>query len=72
MTPARHGPFSGSLDPESIAAYIAATGDHTTTVLNGLAVPAVFPVILVFAAQEAARTDIPAAAWQHVRGGVHG
>jgi acyl dehydratase len=72
VAPARHGPFSGSLDPESIAAYITATGDHTTTVLNGLAVPAVFPVILVFAAQEAARTDVPAAAWQYVRGGVHG
>ena len=36
------------------------------------AVPAVFPVILVFAAQEAARADLPAAAWERARGGVHG
>ena len=40
--------------------------------LDGQAVPAVFPVILVFAAQEAARADVPAEAWQRVRGGVHG
>jgi acyl dehydratase len=68
----RHGPFSGRLGPDAIAAYAAATGDHSPAVLGGLAVPAVFPVILVFAAQEAARADLPAAAWDRARGGVHG
>jgi acyl dehydratase len=72
VAPVRHGPFHGRLAPEAIAAYAAATGDSTTAVLDGLAVPAVFPVILVFTPQEAARADVPAAAWQHVRGGVHG
>jgi MaoC like domain len=72
VTPARHGPFSGRLEPDVIADYAAATGDQTPSVLNGLAVPAVFPVILVFGAQEAARGDLPAAAWEHTRGGVHG
>ena len=72
VAPVRHGPFAGHLAPESIAAYAAATGDQTSTVLDGRAVPAVFPVILVFAAHEAARADVPAAAWQRVRGGVHG
>jgi acyl dehydratase len=68
----RHGPFLGRLEPDAIAAYAAATGDQTVAVRTGLAVPAVFPVILVFAAQEAARADLPAAAWERVRGGVHG
>ncbi len=40
--------------------------------LGGLAVPAVFPVILVFTPNEAARGDLPESVWQHVRGGVHG
>jgi acyl dehydratase len=72
VAPVRHGPFPGHLAPEAIAAYAAATGDQTAAVLDGRAVPAVFPVILVFTAQEAARADVPEAAWQHVRGGVHG
>jgi acyl dehydratase len=72
VSPARHGPFPGELKPDGIAAYAAATGDATAAVLDGRAVPAVFPVILVFTAQEAARADLPAAAWQRVRGGVHG
>ncbi|HET6733872.1 MaoC/PaaZ C-terminal domain-containing protein [Mycobacterium sp.] len=72
VAPVRHGPFRGSLQPQNIAAYAAATGDSTAAVLNGHAVPAVFPVILVFAPQEAARADVPQAAWQRVRGGVHG
>ncbi len=55
-----------------IAAYAAATGDRTASVLDGLAVPAVFPVILVFTPNEAARGDLPESIWQHVRGGVHG
>ena len=72
VAPSRRGPFPGLLRPDAIAAYAAATGDHTPAVLEGLAVPAVFPVILVFGAQEAARADLPAAAWERVGGGVHG
>ena len=72
VNPARHGPFPGRLDPDSVASYAAATCDDTASVLAGRAVPAVFPVILVFSAQEAARIDVPAAAWRRVRGGVHG
>jgi acyl dehydratase len=72
LAPARHGPFPGRLAPETIAAYAAATGDRTSAVLDGLAVPAVFPVILIFTPQEAARADVPEAVWQRVRGGVHG
>jgi acyl dehydratase len=72
LNPARHGPFPGRLAPETIAAYAAATGDHTAAVLDGRAVPAVFPVILIFTPEEAARADVPEGVWQHVRGGVHG
>jgi acyl dehydratase len=72
VAPARHGPFRARLKPDVIADYAAATGDQTPTVLRGLAVPAVFPVILVFEAQEAARADLPSAAWERARGGVHG
>jgi acyl dehydratase len=72
VNPARHGPFPGRLATESIVAYTAATGDQTAAVLDGGAVPAVFPVILVFDAQEAARADVPEAVWQRIRGGVHG
>ena len=72
LAPVRHGPFPGHLAPDDIAAYAAATGDRTAAVLDGLAVPAVFPVILVFTPQEAARADVPDAVWQRVRGGVHG
>ena len=67
LAPARHGPFPGRLAPETIAAYAAATGDRTSAVLDGLAVPAVFPVILIFTPQEAARADVPEAVWQRVR-----
>lgn len=67
-----HGPFAGSPDPEAIARYVAATGDRTASVLDGLATPAVFPVILVFAPNEAARGDLPKSVWRHVRGGLHG
>ena len=72
VAPSRHGSFPGLLRPDAIAAYAAATGDHTPAVLEGLAVPVVFPVILVFGAQEAARAYLPAAAWERVGGGVHG
>lgn len=72
VAPTRHGPFSGRLAPDVIAAYAGATGDQTGAVQDGSAVPAVFPVILVFEAQEAARADLPAAVWDRTRGGVHG
>src|SRR4030088_2545672 len=72
LAPVRHGPFPGHLAPEHIAASAAATGDQTAAVLAGRAVPVVFPVILVFTPQEAARADVPEAVWQRVRGGVHG
>ncbi|HEX4586821.1 MAG TPA: MaoC/PaaZ C-terminal domain-containing protein [Mycobacterium sp.] len=72
VAPARHGPFRGRVEPGAVAAYAAATGDATRAVRSGLAVPAVFPVILVFDAQEAARADLPATAWERARGGVHG
>jgi acyl dehydratase len=35
-------------------------------------VPAVFPAILVFTAQETARADLPDGIWSDVTGGVHG
>jgi acyl dehydratase len=72
LAPARHGPFSGDIAPGTVAAYAAATGETNPAVLAGRAVPAVFPVILVFAAQDAARADVPEAIWQSIRGGVHG
>jgi acyl dehydratase len=68
----RHGPFAGRIEPGRIAAYAAATGDQSAAALTGAAVPAVFPVILAFGAQQAANGDLPAAAWQQAYGGVHG
>ena len=72
VNPGRHGPYPGRLDPDGISAYAAATGDDTASVVAGLAVPVIFPVILVFTAVETARADVPAEAWERVRGGVHG
>jgi acyl dehydratase len=72
VNPARHGPFPGRMEAGAIRAYAAATGDDTASVAAGTAVPAIFPVTLVFAAVEAARADVPTEAWQRVRGGVHG
>ena len=72
VNPGRHGPYPGRLDPDGISAYAAATGDDTASVAAGLAVPATFPAILVFSAVETARADVPAEAWERVRGGVHG
>jgi acyl dehydratase len=72
LAPSRHGPFAGMLAPDAIAVYAAATGDPTTSVLDGSAVPAVFPVILIFEPQEAARADVPESVWHRIRGGVHG
>jgi acyl dehydratase len=69
---ARHGPFPGTLDPETIAAYAAATNDTAPAVRAGRAVPATLPVILVFAAQAAANGDVPAAVYEQARTGVHG
>jgi acyl dehydratase len=68
----RHGPFAGFLDPETITRYAAVTGDRTAAVLDGNAVPVVFPVLLVFAPNEVARADLPDAAYRGARGGVHG
>jgi len=68
----RHGPFPGVLDQERIVAYAGATGESTRAVQAGEAVPAVFPIILAFEAQEAARADLPDGIWERVRGGVHG
>ncbi|HZQ30320.1 MAG TPA: MaoC/PaaZ C-terminal domain-containing protein [Mycobacterium sp.] len=68
----RHGPYLDRLAADRIAAYAAATGDDTRGVLTGRAVPPVFPVILAFAAQQAANADLPAAAWEAASGGVHG
>jgi acyl dehydratase len=68
----RHGPFPGVLDAPRILAYADATADPTVTVRAGRAVPAIFPIILAFAAQEAARADLPESIWERVRGGVHG
>ena len=72
VNPARHGPYPGRLEPDGISAYAAATGDDTTSVVAGQTVPAVFPVILVLDAVQTARADVPAEAWERVRGGVHG
>lgn len=71
VNPARHGPFPGRLAPDAVSAYAAATGDDTASVVSGQAVPATFPVILVFDAVQTARADVPADAWARVRGGVH-
>lgn len=70
--PPRHGPYSEELEPQRIAAYALATSDKTAAILTGAAVPAVFPAVLTFRAQEAANRDIPPAAWREARGGVHG
>lgn len=72
VNPVRHGPFPSRITPDTISAYAAATGDDTASVRAGRTVPATFPAVLVFAAVEAARADIPAEAWRQVRGGVHG
>ena len=68
----QHGPFAGELEPQRIAAYALATSDETAAVLTGAAVPAVFPAVLTFPAQQAANGDIPLAAWRQAHGGVHG
>lgn len=72
VNPGRYGPFPGRLEPHCISAYAAATDDDTASVLAGQAVPAVFPVSLIFSAIETARAGVPTDSWKRVRGGVHG
>jgi len=68
----RHGPFVGTLDPSVIAQYAAATNDTNAPVVAGDAVPATFPVILIFDAQWAANAAVPKSVYQSGRNGVHG
>ena len=68
----RHGPFPGTLDPRSIAQYAAATNDTNPPVVAGDAVPATFPVILIFDAQWAANAAVPKSVYRSGRNGVHG
>ena len=68
----RHGPFPGTLDPTAIDQYAAATNDTNPLVASGTAVPATFPVILIFDAQWAANAAVPKAVYQSGRNGVHG
>ncbi len=68
----RHGPFAGTLDRSVIAQYAAATNDTNASVLAGDAVPATFPVILIFDAQWAANAAVPKSVYQSGRNGVHG
>jgi acyl dehydratase len=71
LTP-RHGPFPGVLDADVVAQYAAATNDTSPAVAAGAAVPATFPVILIFDAQWAANAAVPKAVYQSGRNGVHG
>lgn len=68
----RHGPFAGVLDPAMIAEYAEATNDTSPSVVDGTAVPATFPVILIFDAQWAANAAVPKAVYRSGRNGVHG
>jgi acyl dehydratase len=68
----RHGPFTGTLDPLAIEQYAAATNDTNPAVAVGTAVPATFPVILIFDAQWAANAAVPKSVYQSGRNGVHG
>src|SRR6476619_4157370 len=69
---ARHGPFAGALEPESIAVYAAATNDPNPRARAGEVVPPTFPVILVFDAQYAANAVVPSEVFRSGRNGVHG
>ena len=68
----RHGPFPALLDPELIRRYADATNDPNPRYQDGTAVPAAFPVMLVFDAQTAGNTAIPREAFRVMRAGVHG
>ncbi len=68
----RHGPFAGTVDPDLVQRYAAATNDAGATVRAGTAVPATFPVLLVFDAQYAATSGVPRSVFKTGRSGVHG
>src|SRR5829696_1691344 len=68
----RHGPFAGVLDAALIAQYAVATNDTNPAVVAGTAVPATFPVILIFDAQWAANAAVPKSVYRSGRNGVHG
>jgi acyl dehydratase len=68
----RHGPFAGALDAAAIEQYATATNDTNAPVLAGTAVPATFPVILIFDAQWAANAAVPKSVYRSGRNGVHG
>jgi acyl dehydratase len=55
-----------------IEQYAAATNDTSAAVAAGEAVPATFPVILIFDAQWAANAAVPKSVYQSGRNGVHG
>ncbi len=68
----RHGPFPAILDPEVIRQYAEATNDPNPRYRDGSAVPAAFPVMLVFDAQTAGNSGIPREAFGMARAIVHG
>jgi acyl dehydratase len=68
----RRGPFPGTVEPTSIAQYAAATNDASAPVLAGEAVPATYPVILVFDALNAGLAGLPEVVRQTSTSGVHG
>ncbi|MDQ1431047.1 MAG: hypothetical protein QOF40_1649 [Actinomycetota bacterium] len=68
----RFGPFAGTVDPDLVRRYAAATNDTGAAVTDGTAVPATFPVLLVFDAQYAAHREVPRAVFESGRNGVHG
>jgi acyl dehydratase len=68
----RYGPFTGSVDADLVQRYAAATNDTGAAVTAGTAVPATFPVLLVFDAQYAAHGEVPRSVFESGRNGVHG
>ena len=68
----RHGPFAGTLDPATIRQYADAINDTNPRARAGDAVPATYPVLLVFDAQYAANAVIPRVVFESGRSGVHG
>ena len=68
----RYGPFVGAVEPDLVKSYAAATNDAGATVAAGTAVPATFPVLLVFDAQYAAHSEVPRSIFESGRSGVHG
>ena len=65
-------PLPAILDPEVIRRYADATNDPNPRYQDGSAVPAAFPVMLVFDAQTAGNSAIPREAFRVIRAGVHG